>query len=53
MLSPGLCFSSDLFQDQGDFNEGGTDIMSGVTIGECDNFEFKQTGSDASVVGEE
>merc|ERR1712012_637179 len=37
--------------DQGDFNEGGTDIMSGVTIGECDNFEFKQTDSDASVVG--
>ena len=27
--------------------------MSGVTIGECDKFEFKQTGSDASVVGEE
>merc|ERR1719471_399255 len=31
--------------DQGSFKEGGTDVMSGPKIGECDGFAFNQGNS--------
>jgi len=36
--------------DQGSFNEGGTDIMTGQKIGECSNFAFKTANSPASQI---